>query len=68
MNVSVCGSSRDGCNASAINLLTVPNLENEHDEAVGFNFADKLEISHAVSPEFPKAGALQGSPDATGIV
>jgi len=46
----------------------VPNLENEHDEAVGFNFADKLEISHAVSPEFPKAGALQGSPDATGIV
>jgi len=46
----------------------VPNLENEHNEAFVFNFADKPEIAHAVSPEFPKAGALQGSPDATGIV
>jgi len=60
--------SRYDYTVSAINLLAVPNPENEHDETVVFNFADKPEISHAVFPEFPKAGALQGSPDAAGIV
>jgi hypothetical protein len=53
--------------ASAINLLLVPNQEDEHDEAVVLNFADEPEIAHSIFPEFPKAGALQGLPDAARI-
>jgi hypothetical protein len=45
----------------------VPNLEDEYDEAVVLNFADEPEIAHTVFPEFPKAGALQGLPDAARI-
>jgi hypothetical protein len=67
MIICGCGSSRYDCTASAINLFAVPNLEDQHNEAVVLNFANKPVITYAVFPEFPKAGALQGLPDAARI-
>jgi len=64
----MCDLSPSDYSVSTINLLAVSNAQDEHNEAFVFNFADKPEIAHAVFPEFSKAGALQGSPDATRIV
>jgi hypothetical protein len=53
---------------SAVNFSAMPDAEDEHNEAVVLNFADKSVIAHPVFPELSKAGALQRLPDATRIV
>jgi hypothetical protein len=52
----------------AINILAMPNLDDKDYEALVFDFANKPVIPHAIFPEFPKPGTLQGPTNATRIV
>jgi hypothetical protein len=54
--------------ASPVNLFAMTRPENKHDESVAQNFANNPVLSHSVSPEFTKAGALHCFPDAARVV
>jgi len=56
------------CFRSAIDFLAVAHAENEHDEAIIFDLADKPVIAHTVFPELPEPRAVQRFSEAARIV
>jgi hypothetical protein len=54
--------------ALAIDFLAMSDAEDQHDQAVVFDLADKPVITHAVFPELPKPRAVQRLSDAARIV
>ena len=46
----------------------MPNAENQDEQAVVLDLADKPVVADAVFPEFPEAGAVQSLADAAGVI
>jgi hypothetical protein len=52
----------------AVDIFAMSDAENQDDQSVVFDFADKAVIADPVFPELPQPGAVQRFPDAARIV
>ena len=56
-----------GRSVLAVDILAVPNLDDEDNHLIVHYPADDPKIANSVSPKFPEPGALQGPSDAARI-
>jgi hypothetical protein len=54
--------------SSAINILPISDLKDEHNQRGILDPADEPVISHPISPKFAQAGPLQGLSDTARVV
>ncbi|MGA7225298.1 MAG: hypothetical protein WA603_17085 [Candidatus Acidiferrales bacterium] len=54
--------------SSAIDFSAVSDAEDQHEEAVVFDFADESIVAYAVFPEFTEERAVQGLTDAAWVI
>ena len=52
---------------SAIDFFAVSEAEDQYEQAIVFDLADKPVVADAVLPEFPEAGAVERFTNAAGI-
>ena len=53
--------------ALAVDVVSAPNSDDQDHQAIVLDLTNDPEITRAISPQFPQAGALQGLPDAAWI-